>query len=105
MNNAQDGILPNVEAAIPSWPIYTAIRNIDFDIGANEDLRLTYRLNRRMLLAQMHLMGDTRCQACGGRAHVAADCPTQLRLDVLGASRVEWSALIANSAQLVALDA
>ena len=48
-----------------------------------------------MLLRQLALMGNTVCDACGGYAHRARDCPTNLRIGMLGASCNEWRTLIA----------
>ena len=95
MNNAVVQNVPNVPDAIAPWTFYTELRNCVVDFGRNNDARNSYRLARRTLLVQLHLMGNTKCQACSGHGHRARDCPTNSRLGMLGASNVEWQKLIA----------
>ena len=106
MNNANANDLPNVPAAIDDWPFYTNLLGCRLDFGTTEDVKKQFRLQRRMLLLQLKLMGDTKCMACGGRAHRARDCPTNMRLGMLGSSNFEWQKLIAwTRKQTVKLDA
>ena len=103
MNNNNVQGWPNVPAAIPEWTFFNELRDHNRDIGRNLDTQVTYRLARRTLLAQLHLMGQTVCQACGGKAHRARDCPTNSRLGMLGASNIEWAKLISIARGRVAI--
>ena len=71
------------------------------DIGATNDVQEAHRLARRTLLCQLKLMSNTKCMACGGYAHRARDCPTNLRLGMLSSSTNEWKRLIAWSRKRV----
>ena len=104
MNNAQVQNLPNVPADVQEWPFYRELHACRQDFGRNEATRLSYRLQRRVLLKQLKLMSDTVCLACGGRAHRARDCPTNLRLGMLSSSNVEFQKLIAWTRNRVALE-
>ena len=95
MNNNDIAGAPNVPAAVPEWAFYTELRNCTTDFGRNLDTVTMYRHQRRHLLRQLKLMAGTVCLACGGKAHRARDCPTNLRLGMLSASNVEWGKLIA----------
>ena len=89
MNNNVVVGWPNVPPEIPGWTFYNALRVCEQDWGRNDETKVAHRLARRNLLKQLKLMGDTVCQACGGRAHRARDCPTNLRLGMLSSSCVE----------------
>ena len=80
---------------IPEWAFFRHLHGCMQEFGRNLDTRISYRVSRRTLLIQLKLMGNTICNACGGRAHRARDCPTNLRLGMLSSSTVEWAKLIA----------
>ena len=94
MNNNPIANIPNAPADV-DWPIFMAIKNINFDFGATDELKINHRVARRTLMVQLKLMAETRCNACGGRSHVSRDCPTNKRLTLLGQSCAEWSYFIA----------
>ena len=95
MDNANAAHLPNVPAADDSWVFYTILRGCTQDFGRTEACRQSYRLARRQLLRQLDLMKNTVCSACGGKAHRARDCPTNMRLGMLASSSVEYAKLVA----------
>ena len=95
MNNIAVAGMPNAPDNVAEWTFYSALHGCTQDFGRNEEARTSFRLQRRTLLKQLKLMADTVCLACGGRAHRARDCPTNLRLGMLSASNYEWHKLIA----------
>ena len=95
MNN---GILakgPTIADDIPDWTLYMQLHSCNVDFGASEEAKASFRLRRRTLLKQMHLMGNTKCCACSGFGHRARDCPTNSRLGMLGVVAHEDMKLIA----------
>ena len=95
MNNNADNRMPAVPADIAEWSLYHIIHGCNVDFGRGNGVRALYRLRRRVLLQQMHLMSNTRCTACNGFSHRARDCPTNVRLSMLGAASFEEGKLIA----------
>ena len=102
-DNIQTQGWPDVPADVVSWPFFTTLRAMTHDIGANAELRATHALQRRTLLCQLKLMSNTQCKACGGFAHRARDCPTNMRLGMLSSSTNEWKRLIAWARRTVEL--
>ena len=88
-------------AEVPGWELFNNLRLLSTTIGATEAIRNNYALQRRLLLAQMKLMSNTRCHACGGRGHRAKDCPTNFRLGMLSSSTNEWKNLISRTRKMV----
>ena len=103
MNNDNVVGLPAVPDQVNEWAFYRELHDCRQEFGRNNATRGSYRLQRRVLLRQLKLMSDTVCLACGGRAHRARDCPTNLRLGMLSASNVEFQKLIAWTRSRVAL--
>ena len=94
MNNANVAHLQDVPPNDTDWDFYIELWGCNADMGRNPATRLSYRQARRSLLSQLHLMANTVCNACGGFAHRAKDCPTNLRLGMLSGSNSEWKTLI-----------
>ena len=95
MDNRQQERIPDVPLDDQGWPLYSHLHTCVIEFGRNDEARVGYRLQRRMLLKQLSLMGNTRCQACGGRSHRHEHCPTNARLGMLSAGNDEWKKLIA----------
>ena len=95
MNNNAVANLPDVPGANAPWIFYTKLRGCTQDFGATAALRFKHQLARRTLLTQLDLMSHTRCKACSGYGHRSRDCPTNLRLGMLGSSTNEWKRLTA----------
>ena len=101
-NNAANN-MPDPPANIPDWSFYAHLHACTTDFGRCDASKFQFRLARRTLLAQLSLMARTHCQACGGRAHRARDCPTNSRLGMLGAVSLEYAKLIAYARGRVAV--
>ena len=101
-NGAKNG-WPDVPEDLASWPFYHALHGMTKDIGATDPIKQMHALSRRHLLIQLRLMSNTQCKACGGFAHRARDCPTNMRLGMLSSSTNEWKRLIAWARRTVEL--
>ena len=95
MNNERVNHMPQVPGEIPHWSFYTQLRCCRHDFGVLRSHKESHRLGRRTLLLQLHLMANTKCQSCSGYGHRARDCPTNMRLGMLGSANIEWGKLIA----------
>ena len=95
MNNDAVANQPIVPPNIPDWEFFNQLHSCRNDFGRTNECRQEHRLMRRTLLKQLHLMAQTVCVACGGRAHRARDCPTNLRLGMLSSSNAAWAKLVA----------
>ena len=95
MNNNVVNTLPNAPANIATWTFYSELHGCTTDFGKSNEAKEGFRLARRTLLKQLHLMGATVCNACAGHGHRARDCPTNSRLGMLGAVSFEYFKLIA----------
>ena len=95
MNNAPAATLPLAPANIPAWTFYSELHGCITDFGKGAEAKQSFRLARRTLLKQLHLMSTTVCNACAGHGHRARDCPTNSRLGMLGAVSFEYFKLIA----------
>ena len=100
-NNNHIDNWPDVPDDVATWPFYHSLHVMTADVGANDAVRLAHALARRNLLIQLKLMSNTQCKACGGYAHRARDCPTNMRLGMLSSSTNEWKRLIACARKVV----
>ena len=99
MNNDATPKLPDVPEQVEDWPLHIVLHECNVDFGVDDDAKYRYRLARRVLLEQISLMSNTLCEACTGFGHVAKDCPTNTRLNMLGSTGLEARKLMAYARQ------
>ena len=75
---------PKAPQPIKSWEIYHHIYMNQIRHETNEEENANFYLSRIMLLKQLKLLGNTKCEACSGYGHRAGQCPTSSRISLVG---------------------
>ena len=79
------------------WDLYQAIHTSQQVWGTDEEIQKCHRFARTTLLHSLDRLALTRCHACSGYGHAEADCPTQVKLSMLGQTDDQWCHLISTA--------